>query len=101
MLSTSLKGKSGLIFFQIVRALKKIKFNTKVNKFAKKSLLTLFKTVISQKLLCLELQNKFNLIRNKLFEFIQFCLNRLLQYFLSFRFLKYNASFFRVAGSNI
>jgi hypothetical protein len=36
--------------------------------------LTLFKTLISQKLLGLELQNKFNLIRNKLLEFIHFSL---------------------------
>ncbi len=60
----------------------------------KKSLLTLFETQISQKVLSLELQNKFNLIRNKLPEFIQFSLYRLLKYFFSFWFLKSNASFF-------
>ncbi len=67
----------------------------------KKSLLTLFKTLISLKLGYIELQNKFILIRNKLLKFIQFSLLRLLEYFLSFRFLKTNAPFFRVGVSTL
>jgi hypothetical protein len=62
--------------------------------WVKISLLTFFKTLISQKQRHSELQNKFNLIRNKLLEFIQFSFNRLLSNFLSFRFLKSNAPFF-------
>ncbi len=75
-------------FSQIWRLLKQIKFilkskQTKLNLptfcyfWPKKSLLTLFKTLISHKLLGLELQNKFNLIKNKLLEFTQFSLYRL------------------------